>query len=105
MAHFCAAATAPSDRSAWCIIPPPLTIGVSPPDVTAGPTDAELHAAETAAGQIEAIAAASQDRLADLTLSRIERIEREEGLALDRLRKLGEAKNVDAAEVEAANLV
>ena len=25
MAHFCAAATGPPDRSAWCIIPPPLT--------------------------------------------------------------------------------
>ena len=25
MAQFCAAATGPSDRSAWCIIPPPLT--------------------------------------------------------------------------------
>ena len=26
MAHFCAAATAPPGRSAWCIIPPPLTL-------------------------------------------------------------------------------
>ena len=26
MAHFCAAATGPPDRSAWCIIPPPLTL-------------------------------------------------------------------------------
>ena len=25
MAHFCAAATGPSGRSAWSIIPPPLT--------------------------------------------------------------------------------
>ena len=25
MAQFCAAATGPPDRSAWCIIPPPLT--------------------------------------------------------------------------------
>ena len=25
LAHFCAAATGPSSRSAWCIIPPPLT--------------------------------------------------------------------------------
>ena len=25
MAHFCAAATEPSGRSAWSIIPPPLT--------------------------------------------------------------------------------
>ena len=24
MAHFCAAATGPPGRSAWCIIPPPL---------------------------------------------------------------------------------
>ena len=27
MAHFCAAATRPSGRSAWSIIPPPLTSG------------------------------------------------------------------------------
>ena len=29
MAHFCAAATGPSGRSAWSIIPPPLTLGVT----------------------------------------------------------------------------
>ena len=29
MAHFCAAATGPPGRSAWCIIPPPLTHGES----------------------------------------------------------------------------
>ena len=74
---------------------------------TAGPaelSDKEVKAAEAAAREVEAIAAASQDRLADLTLSRVELIDREEGQALAELRRLGETRGVDAAEVEAAIL-
>ena len=74
------------------------------PSGPAGPSEEEVKAAEAAAREIEAITAASQDRLADLTLSRIERIDREEALALDRLRELGKTKGVDAAATEAASL-
>ena len=67
-----------------------------------GPSDEEVKAAKAAADKIEAILAASQDRLAQLTLSRIELIAREEAQAVDELRRLGETKGLDAAEVEAA---
>ena len=77
------------------------TIRPAPPD-PAGPSDEEVKAAEAAADKIEAILAASQDRLAQLTLSRIELIAREEAQAVDELRRLGETKGLDAAEVEAA---
>ena len=72
------------------------------PGGPAGPSDEEVKAAETAAGQIEAALAASQDRLAELTLGRIARIDREERLAVEELRALGETRGVDAAQVEAA---
>ena len=74
------------------------------PSGPAGPSEEEVKAAEAAAREIEAITAASQDRLADLTLSRIELIDREEALALDRLRELGKTRGVDAAATEAASL-
>ena len=67
-----------------------------------GPSDEEVKAAKAAADKIEAILAASQDRLAQLTLSRIELIAREEAQAVDELRRLGETKGLDAAEVETA---
>ena len=44
MAHFCAAATEPSGRSAWSIIPPPLTVGLDGsrgPVLTGGHVDLE----------------------------------------------------------------
>ena len=76
------------------------TIGRAPaPDV---PDEGDPREAERAAGQIEAILAASQDRLAQLTLDRIALIDREEKLAVDELRKLGETAGVDAATVQAA---
>ena len=79
------------------------TIGRAPaPDVPDVPDEGDPREAERAAGQIEAILAASQDRLAQLTLDRIALIDREEKLAVDELRKLGETAGVDAATVQAA---
>ena len=85
-------------------LPGPLPARFARPTGTDGPSDKEAKAAEAAAREVEAIAAASQDRLAQLTLSRIELIDREERLALAELRRLGETRGVDAAGVEAAIL-
>ena len=84
-------------------LPGPLPARFARP-VVPGPSAEEVKAAEAAAREVEAIAAASQDRLAQLTLSRVELIDREEGQALAELRRLGETRGVDAAEVEAAIL-
>ena len=85
-------------------LPGPLPARFARPAGLDGPSAGEAKAAETAAREIEASAAASQDRLADLTLSRVELIDRAERQAIDALRKLGETKGVDAAAVEAAIL-
>ena len=76
------------------------TIGRAPPPDPAAEGDPKET--ERAADQIAAILAASQDRLAQLTLDRLALIDREERLAVAELRKLGETKGVDAATVEEA---
>ena len=76
--------------------------GVRPLPEPRGPGRDEQRAAAQASGQVEAILAAAQDRLARLTLDRIALVTRAEARAVAELRRLGETRGIDAAAVEAA---